>query len=420
MQGNLNEIDISSILQLIELGQGTGLLFVENHSNGLRNKHLLSSLDRNCSRQSWFIFFLNGQIIYAADSNSSFSRVNDYLRHYQQKKRLNENLLASLSSFSVAEYAYLWALMEHNIIDPHIGRSIIHSLVNETLFDLLSLQQGSFIFDSSSLLTPQLTSLEVAPLISKVFKQRQDWKQLYPYIQSPEQIPLLADIVKLRSALPTATVNKLQHWADGKTSLRQLARYLNRDILTVAKAIYPYVEQGWLKLVFSDTSKSYRISKPDLEVNRKTRIVCIDETQSICETVESVLKPQGYEAICCTNSLEALSIIFKHQPDLILCDLALPQLDGCEICAMLRHSTAFRFIPIIMLTANDKFSERLRAKIAGATDYLTKPFLDTELLILVEKYVNCSIAYPNQGNTTLVDSIKDGVKNVIAELANPK
>jgi twitching motility two-component system response regulator PilG len=41
-------------------------------------------------------------------------------------------------------------------------------------------------------------------------------------------------------------VNKLQHWADGKTTLRQLARYVNRDILTVAKAIYPYVQQGWL------------------------------------------------------------------------------------------------------------------------------------------------------------------------------
>ena len=82
----------------------------------------------------------------------------------------------------------------------------------------------------------------------------QEWKQLYPHIQSPEQLPLLADIAQLNSSLPEATVNKLQHWADGKTSLRQLARYLNRDILTVAKAIYPYVQQGWLQLVYSDTS----------------------------------------------------------------------------------------------------------------------------------------------------------------------
>ncbi len=67
---------------------------------------------------------------------------------------------------------------------------------------------------------------------------------------------MLANIVQLNSSLPTKTVNKLQQWADGKTSLRQLSRYLNRDILTVAKAIYPYVQEGWLKLASKNTNKN--------------------------------------------------------------------------------------------------------------------------------------------------------------------
>ncbi|MHC5832233.1 MAG: DUF4388 domain-containing protein, partial [Nostoc sp.] len=99
--------------------------------------------------------------------------------------------------------------------------------VHETLFDLLSLHQGNFIFHQGAALAPQLNTFEIAPFVTKITKQVQEWKQFYPHIQSPEQFPVLSDKVQLQSSLPEATVNKLQHWADGKTSLRQLARHLN-------------------------------------------------------------------------------------------------------------------------------------------------------------------------------------------------
>jgi twitching motility two-component system response regulator PilG len=430
MQGNLNEIDIRSILQLIELGQRTGQLFVEAHCYPQSNKyapeaeHLVtrhrSSVE--CKKQSWFVFFLNGQIIYAAESNSNLSRIGDYLRHYRVETRLNEMQFTSLASLNTPEYGYLWALLEENIITPKIARSIIHGMVHETLFDLLNLHQGGFIFELGSALSPQLSVLEIAPLVTKIIKQVQEWKQLYPQIQSPDQLPILADRVQTNASLPAATVKKLEHWADGKTSLRQLARYLNRDILTVAKAIYPYVQQGWLQLMSSVASNSppdNQDSQRSLEGNQKARIVCIDDSIVICETVESILKPQGYDAIALTNPLEALSLVFPLKPDLILCDIAMPELDGYEICAMLRHSTAFRLVPIIMLTGKDGFIDRVRATMVGATDYLTKPFGDTELLMLVEKYLNYSVVWGNKRDSRLVDPIEDEVKNIITESANP-
>ncbi|MEA5580063.1 response regulator [Nodularia harveyana UHCC-0300] len=395
MHGNLNEIDIRSILQLISLGQRTGQLLVEesfHNSDKLTNhqtaRHQNSWNDEN---QFWFVFFLNGQIIYCQQGDADLSRIDDYLHHYRIENVLNEQQLASLGSQNAPEYGYLWELLERNIIDPKVAHSIIHRLVYETLFDLLSLHQGSFIFRQGATLSPQLTSLEIAPLVYQITQQIQEWKQLYPHIQSAEQLPILADMVQLQSSLPAATINKLQHWADGKKTLRQLARHLNRDILTVAKAIYPYVEQGWLQLIYSNTV-SPPIHRKDSEVNQqyKGRVVCIDDTKTICETIESILKPQGYDAIALTNPLEAISLIFKLQPDLILCDIAMPNLDGYEICAMLRHSRAFQNIPIIILTAQDKFIDRVRATMVGATDYLTKPFGDTELLMLVEKYINVS------------------------------
>jgi twitching motility two-component system response regulator PilG len=392
MQGNLNEIDIRSILQLIELGQRTGQLLVEasfhkqdnlTQDDVIRHRH-----SKNGKKKSWFVFFLNGQIVYCQAGDSNLSRIDDYLHHYRIETGLDEKQHV-LATQNVPEYGYLWTLLERNIISPKVAHSIIHHLVQETLFDLLSLHQGSFIFRQGTALAPQLTSLEIAPLVTKITQQVQEWKRLYPQIQSPEQLPILADAVELRSSLPAATVDKLQHWADGKTSLRQLARYLNRDLLTVAKAIYPYVLQGWLQLVDSAITHTQALTpESGGEENQRLRIVCIDDTTTICEAVESILKLHGYEAIALTRPLEALGLVFQLRPDLILCDIAMPELDGYEICNMLRHSTAFRLMPIIMLTGKDGFIDRVRARMVGATDYLTKPFDDSELLMLVEKYVS--------------------------------
>jgi twitching motility two-component system response regulator PilG len=63
------------------------------------------------------------------------------------------------------------------------------------------------------------------------------------------------------------------------------------------------------------------------------------------------------------------------------------ELDGYEVCGMLRKSTAFRQTPIVVLTGKDGFIDRVRARMVGATDYLTKPFGAHELLMLLERYI---------------------------------
>jgi twitching motility two-component system response regulator PilG len=262
-------------------------------------------------------------------------------------------------------------------------------MVNETLFDLLSLHQGSFIFEIGPALAPQLTTWEIAPLVAKIMKQVQEWKQFHPHIQSPNQCPAIADAAQLSAALPENAFNTLERWSNGKTSLRQMARYLNRDIVTVARAIYPYVQQGWIQLLVAGPTDlpAYNREWEQKQIAKVPHIVCIDDDLSIGKAVEYILKQQGYEATAINHPLKALSLVFQLKPDLILCDIAMPELDGYEICAMLRKATAFRQTPIIMLTGMDGFIDRVRARMVGSTDYLTKPFGESELLMLLEKYI---------------------------------
>jgi twitching motility two-component system response regulator PilG len=388
MQGTLNEIDIRSILQLIELGQRTGYLEVEAFG-------LYRDSRSRLQERFWFVFFLNGQIAYAADSNSSLSRLRDYVRRYRVDVTLNSKSVPAIASTNAPEYGYLWALLENHVLTPAQGRSILQSMVHETLFDLLNLHNGSFIFEIGPALAPQLMTLEIGPLATKIMKQVQEWKQFHPHIQSPEQCPIIADAVKLRQALPSNTFKILEHWADGKTSIRRMARFLNREILPVARAIYPYVKQGWVQLLSATPNIPQREPTLFPETGSKS-IVFIDDGIATCKAVEYTLKQHGYAVAAISNPLKALSLVFQLKPDMILCDIAMPELDGYEICAMLRRSTAFRQTPIVMLTSKEGFIDRVKARMVGATDYLTKPFGDSELLMLVEKYVGKS-----EGTTAL-------------------
>lgn len=381
MQGTLNEIDIRSILQLIELGQRTGELCVESYGPG-------------CDRTSagngpvWFVFFVNGRIVYATDNQGSrLGRLQDYLRRYKLEdiQAIAPHLHSTTTN--IPEYAYLWELLENHHLTTQQAKEIIHGLIEETLFDLLSLHQGSFIFEMSSALAPQLASYEVGTLVRQSITRIQAWKQLHPLIKSPEQSIRIHDKTRLMKAIPAKAFENLVHWADGQNSLRQISRHFKRDFVTIAKVIYPYIQEGLVQI--QDPPKaSPAVAAPT--VSPSISLVCIDDDRTIGRSVEYFLSPHGYQVTAIANPLDALKEVFEIRPQLILCDIIMPDLDGYEICAMLRSSTIFRQVPLIMLTGKEGFIDRVRAKMVGATDYLTKPFGENEILMLVEKYLGAA------------------------------
>jgi twitching motility two-component system response regulator PilG len=406
MQGSLNEIDLRSILQLIELGQRTGELFIETFGSSTRGEEGIVSQERWLGQgdgqrsrsedsRGWFVFFVSGRIVYAADHNyGQMKRLRDYLRRYDvvdQLKYFNDSAIATNNN---PEYAYLWLLLEKNILNPAQARTIISCMVQETLFELLNLRQGAFTFELGNALDPPMISFEIGALITQITKQVQEWKQFHPHIQSPDQVMVIINDEKLQSTLSENLYQRLIFWANGKTSLHQLARYLHRDLPTVARGLYPYIEQGLLQ-VKNPVSAIAPLSKPPSPWDtfpsvRLPYIACIDDDLTVGKQVELMVRRQGYQILLITNPLETFSQLFQSRPDLILCDITMPRLDGYEICAMLRHSTAFRQTPIIMLTGKEAFMDRVRARMAGATDYLTKPFGEGELLLLLEKYLALS------------------------------
>jgi twitching motility two-component system response regulator PilG len=440
MQGTLDEIDISSLLQLLELNRHTGELHIQAVPNSVllgqkwhfdSNSYQLSLMSTvQLAYKIWTLFLVDGQIVYASDSNysdtinpdrdepdkrsCSLLALHERLHHYHLEADLKNLEFATTETItSNSEYDYIWILLKKQILNSTQVKQVIRSLVQEILFDLFDLRQGVFNFNCNSALTPHLTTLEISPLIEKSLTQIKKWKQFFPQITSLDQCLLIKQGEKLSTVLSERAYSSFRQWSDGRTSLRQLLRYLNCNPATLAQAIDPYLKKGWLKLTDSNLSIDLELSND--RSKRQPQVIYINNDVTIGRNVEYILKLKGCRSTLVEEPIQALELIFQDKPDLILCDSMIPKLNGYELCSMLRSSQSFRLTPIIMLTEANRDLDRAKSKIAGATDYLSKPFQENELLMLIEKHLSLSNCN-NLPETFESLSLEQGRRELVAEI----
>jgi DNA-binding response OmpR family regulator len=109
-------------------------------------------------------------------------------------------------------------------------------------------------------------------------------------------------------------------------------------------------------------------------------ILVVDDDKKIVNLVSMYLRNDGFQVVAAYDGQEALNLAVHRQPDLIILDLMLPEIDGVEVCRMLRSKSK---VPIIMLTARTTEDDKLSGLDLGADDYVTKPFSPRELMARV-------------------------------------
>ena len=109
------------------------------------------------------------------------------------------------------------------------------------------------------------------------------------------------------------------------------------------------------------------------------KILVVDDVAGNVRLLEAVLEPRGYEVVSAGDGLTALELAQSEDPDLVLLDVMMPELDGYGVCRRLREQEQTAVLPVIMLTASEG-SEKTKAIEAGADDFITKPFNHEELL----------------------------------------
>jgi len=117
----------------------------------------------------------------------------------------------------------------------------------------------------------------------------------------------------------------------------------------------------------------------------REQILVVDDEPEAIELVEFNLKQAGFSVVSAADGAEAVKKARAARPSLIVLDLMLPEVDGLEVCKMLRRDPATASIPIIMLTAKAAEIDRVLGLELGADDYVTKPFSPRELVLRVKK-----------------------------------
>lgn len=114
------------------------------------------------------------------------------------------------------------------------------------------------------------------------------------------------------------------------------------------------------------------------------KILIVEDEADILNLLEYHLRSAGYDIFSTTSGMEALQMVRRHQPDLVLLDLMLPGLDGFEVCRELKRDRATSEVAVIMLTAKGEEVDKVVGLELGADDYVTKPFSPRELVLRVK------------------------------------
>ncbi|MEM9003089.1 MAG: response regulator [Cyanobacteria bacterium P01_F01_bin.86] len=116
-------------------------------------------------------------------------------------------------------------------------------------------------------------------------------------------------------------------------------------------------------------------------------IACIDDSPVLAHSLKKILVAAGYRALIIQEPMRGFSELIKHKPSLILLDLLLPNADGYSICKFLRDTPVFKDTPIIILTGQNSSIDRARARLAGASEFLTKPPQPEQLIQMIQKHL---------------------------------
>lgn len=122
-------------------------------------------------------------------------------------------------------------------------------------------------------------------------------------------------------------------------------------------------------------------------MNKRKKILIVEDEESLLKLESILLTSKGYEVEGVADGLAAMEAVKKSQPDLVLLDIMLPEIDGFEVCRRIKEDPETRDIPVIMLTAKKSREDMARGEEVGADWYITKPFKSAMVIETIQRFI---------------------------------
>lgn len=350
--------------------------------------------------QEWIFYIFLGRILYATGGVNPVRRWRRNLTSYFPQVDIHQlKLSANISNSSSGGFANCWEyqLLNSGVEQRHISREqaakTISSIVAEVLFDVTQAMEVTFQVIPEHLTSTQLVLLDPTQVIAETQQIWQNWQKAKIADRSPNRAAIIKQPEQLQKQVSAGVYQNLIKLLDGQRTLRDLAVVMKRDVSEVTCSLLPYFQSGLVELVdIPDLPAPIAPTTPVTPVSNTAAkgplIACVDDSPLVCQSMEKILTTAGYQFLGVQDSLRAIATLLTRKPELIFLDLVMPNTNGYEICAQLRKVSAFRNTPIIILTGNDGIIDRVRAKIVGASDFLSKPVNAETVLEVASQHLN--------------------------------
>jgi twitching motility two-component system response regulator PilG len=116
-------------------------------------------------------------------------------------------------------------------------------------------------------------------------------------------------------------------------------------------------------------------------------VVVIDDSPTIRKIMELTLQRMDLRVVSAASGVAGLAAVAEHNPVIIFLDIVLPNVNGYQLCQVIKRNPRYQHIPVIMLSGKDGLFDKVRGRLAGANDYITKPFEPGAVLAAVRKHL---------------------------------
>lgn len=355
--------------------------------------------------QQWTLFFNQGQVFYGTGGLHPIRRWYRYVQAQLPQQDLSypalQEAVLALPEPMLPErwdYQLLYHWLSLGVLTQSACQQICQHIVADVLFDVVQAPDSRYELVRQSPLPSQWVPFSIAedPVLAEVKDLWEDWfrSDMRPY--SPNLAPVVKHPEPIQAEVSPQVFESLMQLLDGQRSLRDLAVKLRQDVLNLAHALSPYIKAGWITLEpladFPPVAMGAIAAPTALSTEGPPLIACVDDSLMVCKSMGQVIRAAGYEYLSISEGAKAVTQILTKKPDLIFLDLVMPDTNGYEICSQLRKITRFKATPIIILSGNDGLVDQVRARLLGATDFLSKPIEPIIILSIIRKHLE-QLAY---------------------------
>jgi two-component system, chemotaxis family, response regulator PixG len=357
----------------------------------------------------WSIYYCHGRLVWAAGGGHHHRRWRRLMGQYKLQIDFNKISFRTIEEIRLWDYHVLVILMKRMVLTREQVTPIIEGFVQEVLFDIIQCaanEKITYYCDFEDEITPVISLIHAEHAIDHAHQEWLAWRKSGIADFSPNLAPWIKRPSQLKEEASDLTYKTLITILDGRRSLRELSTWMKKDLLNLVQSLMAYYHRGMIGLVEvadiqspvaglsieSERRESTHLTderqgQKKLESMTRPLIACVDDSNQVCATIEQIVRGFGFGFLGIKDSINVLPLLVEHRPEMVILDLVMPVVGGYELCTQIRRIPEFKDTPILILTSNDTFVDRIRSKFVGATAFISKTAGNDKIGEQIQRYL---------------------------------